>query len=195
MMKFNAIMADPPWQYGSPKAIVGNGGRGNKNITNIVQVDVNQHYQTMSVKDIKALPISNLSYDNSFLFLWMTNAFCSEAHDIAKCWGFEPKTIITWGKIQKDNPTKVSMKTGYWFRGTTEHLLFCVKGHPKRPKNFDAIPTLFLHQRLPHSVKPDLFYELVEKVSPGPYLELFARRKRDRWHCWGNEIENDLIIK
>ena len=78
------------------------------------------------------------------------------------------------------------MKTGYWFRGATEHCLFAVRGILRLVETV-AEPTLWLWPRLPHSVKPDAFYDLVERVSPGPRLELFARTQRLGWDSWGNE--------
>lgn len=108
------------------------------------------------------------------------------AHDLVRAWGFAPKTICTWVKTHKDNPCRVSMKTGYYFRGATEHWIFAVRGS-LRLQTSEGLPTAYLWPRLPHSVKPDAFYDLVEKASPGPYLEMFSRRSRFGWDYWGNE--------
>lgn len=125
--------------------------------------------------------------NNSHLYLWTTNAFMVEAHQVAEAWGFRQKTILTWTKTHKDDPSRASMKTGYYFRGATEHCLFCVRG--SLPLQTDAaLPTAYMWPRLPHSVKPDAFYDLVEQASPGPYLELFARRARlGDWTYFGDE--------
>ncbi len=186
MKMFKTILADPPWPYNSPRAVVGNGGRGSQNgkAANIIQTDVLDHYNAMSLKDIKELPISELVEDNAHLYLWTTNSFMVEAHEVARAWGFKPKTIITWAKIKKDRTP--SMKTGYWYRSATEHALFAVRG--KMRLKGPASPTTFFSPRLPHSVKPDQFYELIESQSPGPYLEIFARRSRPGWDHWGNEM-------
>ena len=112
-----------------------------------------------------------------------------EAHEVARAWGFEPKTIITWVKTHKDNPTKLSMKTGYWYRSATEHILFAVRGSLRL--SGPAKPTAVLSPRLPHSVKPPWCYELIERQSPGPYLELFARALRAGWDAWGDQIHGD----
>jgi N6-adenosine-specific RNA methylase IME4 len=110
----------------------------------------------------------------------------NEAYDVAQAWGFKPKTILTWTKIHRDDPGRVSMKVGYYFRGATEHCLFGVRGSLRTRAN--NLPTGYLWPRLPHSVKPDAFYDLVETASPGPYLELFARRARmGDWHYWGDQ--------
>lgn len=187
-MKFQTILADPPWPYSSPKAVVGNGGRGSQDgkAAKIIQTDVNQHYSTMSILDLKNMKVENLAEANSHLYLWTTNSFMVEAHEIARKWGFIPKTILTWVKVHHTNHAKPSMKTGYWYRSATEHVVFCVRG--KLRLSGPAYPTAFLHPRLPHSVKPTEFYELVEQQSPGPYLELFARNTRKDWISAGNGV-------
>lgn len=191
-MKYHTILADPPWPYHSPKAVVGNGGRGSANVEHIIQVDVERHYHTMSIQQMEELPIKDMCEDNAHLYLWTTNSFMVEAHDIARSWGFMPKTILTWVKTKNSEIVEPSMKTGYWYRSATEHIVFCVKG--KLRLSGKATPTAFLLPRLPHSVKPDFFYDLIESQSPGPYLELFARRVRDGWSSWGDEIESNVIL-
>ena len=99
----------------------------------------------------------------------------------------------TWTKVKADDPTTPSMKTGYYFRGATEHAIFCVRGSLKI-QTTRGVSTAFLHPRTPHSVKPDAFYALVEECSPGPYLELFARRPRTGWSVWGNEVPCDVDL-
>jgi len=193
-MKYKTILADPPWPYNSPRAVVGNGGRGSQNgkAKEIIQTDVLAHYSTMSIEELKQLPINDLAENQSHLYLWTTNSFMVEAHDIAKAWGFTPKTILTWVKTHHTNAAKPSMKTGYWYRSATEHIVFAVRGQ-LRLKGA-ATPTAFLLPRLPHSVKPEYFYELIEQQSEGPFLELFARRLRQGWDSWGNEIKSTINI-
>ena len=191
-MKYKTILADPPWPYNSPKAIVGNGGRGSLNAKNIIQVDVERHYDTMTLEAIQNLQIEERCEADAHLYLWTTNSFMVEAHEVARSWGFTPKTILTWVKIQNSEPVKPSMKTGYWYRSATEHIVFAVRGKLRLAGN--ATPTAFLLPRLPHSVKPDFFYDLIEDQSPGPYLELFARRVRDGWSQWGNQIESTIQL-
>ena len=129
--------------------------------------------------------------DDAHLYLWTTNAFMVEAHALAEAWGFVQKTIITWTKIRQADG-QPSMKMGYYYRGATEHCLFCVRGKLKLIG--PAAPTAILSDRLPHSQKPEKFYRMVEEQSPGPYLELFARRKRLGWSSWGNEVPCDVQI-
>ncbi len=188
--RFRTILADPPWPYHSPKAVVGNAGRGFQNgrATIVTQVDVLAHYNVTSVEEIKALPVARHVEHNAHLYLWTTNSFMVEAHEVARAWGFEPKTIITWVKTQKNDPTRPCMRTGYWYRSATEHILFAVRGSLRL--RGPASPTAVLSRCLPHSVKPQWCYELIEQQSAGPYLELFARRKRAGWDAWGNQIRS-----
>ena len=194
MTKYGAILADPPWPYRSPRAIVGNAGRGAQGgrAKDIIQADVLAHYPVMSLDDIKALPIASVAGDRSHLYLWTTNSFMVEAHEVCRAWGFEPKTILTWLKTHKNDPSKASMKTGYWYRSATEHIVFGVRG--KLRLQGAARPTGYMISRLPHSVKPDQFYDLIEEESPGPYLELFARHTRKNWHVWGNEVQSSIEL-
>jgi N6-adenosine-specific RNA methylase IME4 len=136
----------------------------------------------MSIVDLCALAVP--VEKDAHLYLWFTNAFGAEAHEIANAWGFAPKTILTWVKTKPDGTP--SMKTGYYFRGATEHVLFCVRGSLPLLNN-DPRPTAYLWPRLAHSVKPDAFYDLVEACSPGPRLELFSRRARLGWDTWGDQ--------
>lgn len=189
--KFDIIMADPPWQYRSPRAIVGNGGRGGKGAASIVQADVEAHYSTMTLAEIKALPVAASSAKDAMLFLWTTNPFLADgsATDVVRAWGFKPVTVVTWAKVQADERTP-SMKIGHWFRSASEHFIFATRGQPKRPAEFPALPTWRPHGRLPHSVKPDTFYEMAESFAPsGRCLEMFARGRprTPRWTVWGNE--------
>jgi len=183
MKKYRTIVADPPWPY----AEAGSGifARTLKRDGSPSRKVQDTGYPLMSLTDICA--VCPAAADDAHLYLWTTNAFMREAYDVAEAWGFRPKTICTWVKVSPDTG-EVSMKTGYYFRGATEHFLFCVRGSlPLHTR--EALPTAFLWPRTQiHSAKPDAFYDLVEKASPGPYLELFARRARlGDWHYWGNE--------
>jgi N6-adenosine-specific RNA methylase IME4 len=191
--KFGTILADPPWPYRSPRAIVGNGGRGNQNgrAKVVIQVDASAHYPLMTLEQIKRLPVKDVAADAAHLYLWTTNAFMVEAHEVARAWGFEPKTLLTWVKIKRDRP-EVSMRTGYWYRSATEHVVFGVRGRQRLLG--PTVPTAYLLPRLRHSEKPAFFHQLIEEQSPGPYLELFARRLRLGWDSWGNEIESTIQL-
>lgn len=192
--RFDVIMADPPWEYDRPRALVGNGGRGGKGAASIVQADVEQHYQTMPLEKIKGLPVARVAANDSLLFLWTTNPFLADgsAADVVRAWGFRPTSVLTWAKVQADGRSP-SMKTGHWFRSASEHIIFATRGHVRRPDPFEALPTWLPGPRLAHSVKPEIFHEMAEKTIPnGSYLELFARRgpRGERWAVWGNEVSS-----
>lgn len=182
---FATIVADPPWPYADalrersllPRTVKADGSIA----TGVTMAD---HYPPMTMPELCGLDVP--AEANAHLYLWTTNAFMVEAHQLAVAWNFTPKTILTWVKTHHGDQERVSMKTGYYFRGATEHLLFCVRGSLPLATT-EALPTAFLWPRAPHSVKPDAFYDLVEQASPGPYLEMFSRRARLGWSTWGNE--------
>jgi N6-adenosine-specific RNA methylase IME4 len=173
MTGYGTIVADPPWQY--QKAQQADYQRG----------AAENHYPTMQVSEIAALPIAEMTAPNAHLYLWVTNKVLTEqrvdgsALDVVRAWGFAAKTILTWVKPQ--------IGMGFYFRGCTEHIIFATRGNaPVEAANRER--NAFTANRTQHSAKPDCFYDMVERVSPGPYLELFARRARlGDWSYWGNE--------
>ena len=195
-VKYGVVIADPPWQYKSPSALdISNplidGSRRS------ISVSLQNHYPTMRLDDIKNLQVP--SAKEALLFLWITNPMLADGvgTDVVRAWGFTPTSVITWAKTNSVNdgvgffeiPMVPSMKVGHWFRSASEHVIFAVKGQPKRPENWPAIPTWFSHPRTPHSVKPNVIHEYAEKAMPqGPFLEMFARRAYKGWDVWGNEI-------
>ena len=180
---FKTIVADPPWPYKSPGKIGGDAHPTKERTEFYGDAGSRVRYGAMSIDDICTIDVR--AADDAHLYLWFTNGFAVEAHKVAEAWGFRPVTILTWTKVKPDGTP--SMKMGYYFRGATEHVLFGVRGS-LRLRAGRAVPTAFFWPRTPHSVKPDAFYDLVEECSPGPYLELFARRQRIGWHCEGNEL-------
>jgi N6-adenosine-specific RNA methylase IME4 len=177
MKRYGTILADPAWPYKRPRAI------GPVNVLN--------HYPTMPLHEIMLLPVEDLVADQAHLYLWATNAFLCEAHDVSYCWGFEPVNVLTWVKIRQEG-CHPSMKAGLWYRSATEHIVFGVRG--KLRLAGPAAPTAYLLPREAHSRKPDFFYDLIERQSPGPYLELFARRSRPGWDRWGEEVDSTIAI-
>jgi len=188
-MKYHTLVADPPWPYRDTQGPVGSANAGGTTKYGAVSIQVgNLGYERMSLKDILTLPVRDVAETNAHLYLWTTNSFMEEAHEVVRAWGFEKKTIITWGKVYQDDYLRPSMKTGFYYRGATEHVLFCVRGSLKITGTW---PTLFLWPRIgKHSRKPDAFYDLVEQASPGPYVELFAREHRFGWDVHGFESAN-----
>ena len=174
-MSYTTIVADPPWKYAGEIKAKAVSGRYKGEFSPENGVSSERRYGSMTMPELEALQIPTA--DDAHLYLWTTNAFMVEAHALARVWGFAPKTILTWGKVQPDG--RPSMKMGHYFRGATEHVVFAVRG--SLPTRGAALPTLMLWPRLPHSVKPDAFYDMVEQASPGPYAEFFARRNRMLW--------------
>lgn len=134
----------------------------------------------MSIDDLAKLPIADFAGSDAHLWLWITNAFIGEGlhKPLLDAWGFRPLTIVTWCKRQPG--------VGYYLRNNTEHCILASRGRPMVPAN-KPLSTWYVWPRGRHSQKPDAFYDLVEQVSPGPYLEVFARRQRMGWDTWGNE--------
>ena len=187
MTKYRAIIADPPWQYDSPRALVG--GKPGQ-----VQVDVAQKYGTMTLQELCGMRVP--AADDCLLFLWTTNPFLADgsAAEVVKAWGFTPKSVLTWTKVQDDGISP-SMKTGHWFRSASEHLIFATRGKVRRPGGFPALPTWFPHRRMAHSVKPYTVHKIAEQAAPeGPWLEIFARRSHPGWDVWGNQVDDEYPL-
>ena len=183
--KFRTICADPPWKYGAKRPF-GASREFRPNSWDKTSIGAMTKYPLMNTEDICALPVADVADNDAHLYLWTTNAFMREAHEVAEAWGFRQKTILTWCKVKPDGTP--SMKMGYYFRGATEHCLFAVRG--KMRLNVRNLPTAFLWPRIgQHSRKPDSFFEMVETATPGPRLELFARRPREGWVTLGNEAD------
>jgi N6-adenosine-specific RNA methylase IME4 len=178
-VKYRTIVADPPWQYGANR----------KHPTS-----AEAQYATLTMDEVAALPIDGMAEDDAHLYVWVTNPILTEQRitgpnicAVVRGWGFEPKTILTW--IKGENGAGM----GFYFRGDTEHVLFAVKGElPIAAEH--RVSNVFRGQRGKHSAKPDSFLDVVEQVSPGPYLELFARRARFGWDYWGDESLNTAQV-
>ena len=148
--KYQVIYADPPWEV---KAGPGWGSSGKSR---------DLIYPTMSIKEIKDLPINSIADKNCWLFLWVINKYIKEAYDLAAFWGFKPSCLLTWIK----SPHGIGL--GGTFVQTTEHLLFCRKGTLKASKRIDT--TWFHYPRGKHSKKPDQFRLMIKDLAPPPSL-------------------------
>ena len=139
----------------------------------------------MTPEQIAALPIGSLAGTDGHLWLWVTNATLFAGHAVMEAWGFTYRSCLTW--------VKPGLGLGsYYLRNNTEHLLFGTKG--KAPILYRSQPTWLFAPKQDHSHKPEEQYAIIERCSPGPYLELFARRKQPGWHVWGNEIASDIAL-
>jgi N6-adenosine-specific RNA methylase IME4 len=172
---FRTILADPPWRF--------------LNRTGKIAPEHQRlsRYKTLSTDEICALPINSMTRETAHLYLWVPNALLPEGLRVLQAWGFSYKTNIVWHKIRKDGGSD-GRGVGFYFRNVTELLLFGVKGKNARTEKAGRSQINFIASRKrEHSRKPDEQYELIESCSKGPYLELFARGTRPRWHYWGNE--------
>jgi N6-adenosine-specific RNA methylase IME4 len=175
---FGTILADPPWQF-----------------TNRTGKIAPEHkrlnrYSTMSLDEICSLPVQNIAAIPSHLYLWVPNALLNEGLCVMKSWGFEYKSNIIWQKVRKDGEPD-GRGVGFYFRNTTEILLFGIRGKNARTlQRGRSQVNVIKSQKREHSRKPDEQYEIIQDCSWGPYLELFARGPRDGWDVWGNQSED-----
>lgn len=166
-MVFSTIYADPPWQYSN---------QGTRAATD-------NHYETLTAEQIGELPIEKLAAPSAHLHLWTTNAFLPDSFEIIKRWGFEYKSCFVWVKPQ--------MGIGNYWRVSHEFMLLGVRGNC--PFLDRSCMSWIEIARGEHSAKPDIVRQNIERVSPAPRLELFARSAIDGWVCWGNEIKRNLF--
>jgi N6-adenosine-specific RNA methylase IME4 len=148
----------------------------------------------MSIEDIKALPVADLAAKDAHLYVWAVNAYLVEAFDVVKAWGFKPSTLLTWCK------PPMGLGLGGTFVNTTEFIIFARRGSLKASERVDRTwwewSRPYIGRGGPtHSAKPEAFLDMVERVSPAPRLEMFARRNRLGWDTWGNEALNHVELK
>jgi N6-adenosine-specific RNA methylase IME4 len=174
--RFTTILVDPPWRF--------------TNRTGKVAPEHKRlhRYRTMSFDEIAALPVPKLAHEKSHLYLWCPNALLLEALTIMKSWGFTYKTNIVWYKTRKDGGPD-GRGVGFYFRNVTELLLFGVRGNLRTLKPGRTHVNIVTCRKQEHSRKPDQIYDVIERCSPGPYLELFARKRRPGWIQWGDELD------
>lgn len=149
------------------------------------------HYPTMSLEDIKNLPINNLADKNCVLFMWTTIPLLKDSFSVLDSWGFEYKSIaFVWIKLNKKSDT-LFWGMGHWTRSNAELCILATKGHPKRQSA--KVHQVIMSHIQQHSKKPDEARErIIELIGDLPRIELFAREKKDGWDSWGNEIECDI---
>ncbi len=174
--RFGTILVDPPWRFTNRTGKVGPEHRRLR------------RYATMDFPQIAALPVGELALPQSHLYLWTPNALLPEALAILGGWGFTYKTNLVWYKTRKDGGPD-GRGVGFYFRNVTELLLLGVRGRLRTLPPGRRQVNLVAERKQEHSRKPDAFYDVIEACSPGPYVELFARRRRPGWAAWGDEID------
>ena len=168
--RFRTILADPPWD-----------------IQQKGRLGASSHYKLMTLDAIKKMPVSDLAAADAHCWLWVTNATLRAGYDVMESWGFTPRSPLTW--------IKPRIGLGQYLRNATEHLILGTRGNA--PVKFRAQATWMFAPLQEHSHKPEEQYAVIERISDGPYLELFARRRPPSsadWSVWGDEIDADIAI-
>jgi N6-adenosine-specific RNA methylase IME4 len=183
--EYKVIYADPPWRF----ATYSDKGKGRS---------PDAHYDCLSLEEITALPVGTWAARDAVLLLWATDPLLPRALEVIEAWGFTYKTVgFYWVKLNKSAAPITSGNgpllaerdfftgLGFWTRANPEPCLLATRGHPKRSAG--DVPKLLIAPRREHSRKPDDAYGRIERLLPGPYLELFARQSRPGWDGWGNQ--------
>lgn len=174
---YKAILADPPWRFTNRTGKV---APEHKRLN---------RYGTLSLEEIMEIPVSLAAADSSHLYLWVPNALLQEGLEVMKAWGFQYKSNIIWHKVRKDGGPD-GRGVGFYFRNTTEIVLFGIRGSMRTLAPGRSQVNIIRTQKQEHSRKPDELYELIERCSPGPFLEIFARGRRKGWDVFGNQAED-----
>lgn len=183
---YGAIMADPPWDFRTY----------NRKMSIPHRREV-QAYQTIDLKKLRQLPVSELAAPDCILFLWVIDTHLNQGIELGQEWGFKYKTrAFEWFKVKKDavywsedydiSESDLRINMGYWSRKQCESCLLFTRGRPKR-LHADVRQAIFAPIR-EHSRKPDSVYPRIERLVGGPYVELFARYWRPGWDAWGDEL-------
>ncbi len=185
-MKYRTIVADPPWSY--PEGFLPShwGGRS---------WSLPSPYPQMTVSEIMALPVNELAATDARLFIWATNRYLPDVFKVISAWGFTYKQTLTWIKTGNRVPFGGSIAPNH-----AEWLVVSTMGSPvlqgRLKSSVIEAPKPNAGQRGGvHSAKPECFLDYIEQVSPGPYLELFARRNRLGWDTWGNESLEHVSLR
>lgn len=165
--RYPIIYADPPWRYENPPM-----GGTNRSIEN--------HYPTMTLEEICAMPVADLATDDAMLYLWATAPKLAECMEVITAWGFEYRTNIVWDKEH--------IGMGYHARNQHEILLIAKRGNIPPPQAGKQPASVHREKRTEHSAKPEFYYEMIEAAYPQlPKIELFCRNPRAGWAVWGNQ--------
>lgn len=184
---FGCILADPPWAF---RTFSG------ENMT--PHRCAEDHYRTMTLPEMSALPVASVAARDCALFMWAVGSHLSESIDLARAWGFEFKTdAFYWLKqrlVDADQPDLFTgdipeprIGFGYWTRKQVEPCLLFTRGNPRRLSS--GVRQAIVEPRREHSRKPDVQYERIEALVGGPYLEMFARTQMPGWTAWGNQVD------
>ena len=180
MKKYCTIVVDPPWKYGS-------WGKGSDKIQGGKTKVQPLPYSSMTIDEIKALPVGNMADENCELYLWVTQKYLPHAFEVLKAWGFKYCQTLTWCKAP------MGKGQGGVYCPTTEFLILARRGKMPKTQRVDSTWWACKRQKR-HSQKPEFFQDLIETVTHGPRLEMFARRQRHGWDVFGNEVDNSILL-
>lgn len=176
--KVSTILADPPWRFQNR---TGKMAPEHKRLN---------RYPTLSLEEIKEIPVHIAANKDSHLYLWVPNALLIEGLEVMEAWGFKYKSNLIWHKVRKDGGPD-GRGVGFYFRNTTEIILFGIRGSMRTLQPGRSQVNIIRTQKQEHSRKPDELYNIIESCSPGPYLELFARGARKDWVVFGNQANDN----
>ena len=176
--KFDIILCDPPWDYGTDLFTDKANDIGN----------VKDHYPTMSIDEMCALNVQSIAANDCLLYMWVTGPYMMQANQLIAAWGFNYVTVaFVWNKARH--------LPGYYTMSVCEFVLVAKRGRIPQPRGARDILQYVEEIRTRHSKKPKIIYSLLERMHPTQNkIELFARYKRDGWYIWGNELINDVVL-
>ncbi len=181
LKRYSTIVVDPPWRYGK-------WGKANP-ISRPNSKEYDLPYNWMSIDEIKALPVGSLANNDCELYVWTTQKYLPDTFDVIKAWGFKYCQTLTWCKTPRGTGQ------GGVYCPTNEFLILARRGKMPKVKRIDST---WFHTKRPHnshSTKPEFFQDLIEQVSEAPRLEMFARREREGWDVFGNEVNNSIDLE
>jgi len=186
MKKYDIIYADPAWQYGS-KELYGDKSKEGKRENRFRKLE--RMYDTMSLAEIKQLPVKNMIGKNAACFLWVTDSHLKEGIEVLESWGFKYKTIaFNW--IKKTNKGNTYVNFAPWTLKSSEICLLGMRGTMGKLKTDNTVRQLIEAERTKHSKKPMESRERIEQLfADADRIELFARENHVGWDAWGNEVE------
>jgi N6-adenosine-specific RNA methylase IME4 len=177
MKRYAVIVADPPWRFGDSLPGKSRGASNN--------------YDTMATDEICAVKFAHdFGMENSILFLWRVSSMAQDAIRVAHRWNYRPHSEIVWRKLTTNGKEHYGM--GRIVRGSHETCMICVRGNPIILSS--SRRSIFSAPVGEHSEKPDEFFKIVKSINAGPYAELFARKKRPGWDCFGNQLTPPTVL-
>lgn len=184
---YGAIYVDPPWKFLTYT------GSGTPHRTKV------DHYEVLSLDDLKALPVGDLAAKDCLLVMWVIGSHLDQAISLGRHWGFTYKTDgFVWVKVGKNDPSVRPISMGHWTRKQTEYALLFSRGAPARLDKgvrqlFETDDHVIFAPKREHSRKPDDAIARIERLVSGPYVELFARDRRAGWDSWGKEVNHFVL--